>query len=154
MFEEITTEVISDCLSANKTLNFTVGGNITHVVFSQNSNTSDDRNGEVIRRNISSLHADHGVNRNKDEAQECRLQSTATEKRFTHVMFVEQTCTHSNKVVLRGKRMLVAGNFSTLALIVGLVVKRPPRERKIPGSIPACAGIFSGSSHTSDSKIS
>ena len=37
--------------------------------------------------------------------------------------------------------------------LVGLVVRRPPRERKIPGSNPACAGIFSGSSHTSDSKI-
>ena len=36
---------------------------------------------------------------------------------------------------------------------VGLVVRRPPRERMIPGSNPACAGIFSGSSHTSDSKI-
>ena len=35
---------------------------------------------------------------------------------------------------------------------VGLVVRRPPRERKIPGSNPACAGIFSGSSHTSDLK--
>ena len=37
--------------------------------------------------------------------------------------------------------------------LVGLVVRRPPRERKIPGSYPAFAGIFSGSSHTSDSKI-
>ena len=37
--------------------------------------------------------------------------------------------------------------------LVGLVVGRPPRERKIPGSNPACAGIFSGSSHTSDLKI-
>ena len=35
----------------------------------------------------------------------------------------------------------------------GLVVRRPSRERKIPGSNPACAGIFSGSSHTSDLKI-
>ena len=26
----------------------------------------------------------------------------------------------------------------------GLVVRRPPQERKIPGSNPACAGIFSG----------
>ena len=32
-------------------------------------------------------------------------------------------------------------------------VWRPPRERKIPGSNPACDGIFPGSSHTSDSKI-
>ena len=37
--------------------------------------------------------------------------------------------------------------------LVGLVLRRPPRERKIPGSNPACAGIFSGSSHTSDFKI-
>ena len=33
-----------------------------------------------------------------------------------------------------------------------LVVRRPPREWKVPGSNPACAGIFSGSSHTSDLK--
>ena len=37
--------------------------------------------------------------------------------------------------------------------LVGQVVRRPPRERKIPGSNPACTGIFSGSSHTSDLKI-
>ena len=37
--------------------------------------------------------------------------------------------------------------------LVGLVVRRPPRERRIPGSNPACAGIFSWSSHTSDLKI-
>ena len=45
------------------------------------------------------------------------------------------------------------GSSSSLYCLVGLVVRRPPRERKIPGSNPACAGIFSGSSHTSDSKI-
>ena len=37
--------------------------------------------------------------------------------------------------------------------LVGLVVRRLPRERKIPGSNPTCDGIFSGSSHTSDLKI-
>ena len=36
--------------------------------------------------------------------------------------------------------------------LIGLVVRRPPRERKVPGSNAACAGIFSGSSHTSDLK--
>ena len=36
--------------------------------------------------------------------------------------------------------------------LVGLVERRPRRERRIPGSNPACAGIFSGSSHTSDLK--
>ena len=43
--------------------------------------------------------------------------------------------------------------FSPVDRIVGLVVRRPPRERKIPGSNPACAGTFSGSSHTSDLKF-
>ena len=33
-------------------------------------------------------------------------------------------------------------------------LRRPPRERKVPGSNPACDGIFSGPSHTSDLKIS
>ena len=37
--------------------------------------------------------------------------------------------------------------------LVGLVVRRPPRERKIPGSNLACAWMFSGSSHTSDLQI-
>ena len=36
---------------------------------------------------------------------------------------------------------------------VGLVVRRPPRERKVPGSNPAWAGIFLGSSHTCDLNI-
>ena len=31
-------------------------------------------------------------------------------------------------------------------------LRRPPRERGTPGSIPACAGIFPGSSHTGDLK--
>ena len=37
--------------------------------------------------------------------------------------------------------------------LAGLVVRRPPRERKVPGSNPACDGIFSGSSHTGDLNI-
>ena len=37
--------------------------------------------------------------------------------------------------------------------LVGLVVRRPPRERKVPGSNPACAGIFWGLSHTCDLNI-
>ena len=32
-------------------------------------------------------------------------------------------------------------------------LRRPPRERKIRGSNPACVWIFPGSSHTSDLKI-
>ena len=37
--------------------------------------------------------------------------------------------------------------------LLALWSRRPPRERKVPGSNPACARIFSGSSHTSDLKI-
>ena len=33
------------------------------------------------------------------------------------------------------------------------MVRHQPREQKILGSNPTCAGIFSGSSHTSDLKI-
>ena len=44
-------------------------------------------------------------------------------------------------------------DFAQTYRLVGLVVRRPPQERKIPGLNPACARIFSGSSHTSDSKI-
>ena len=44
-------------------------------------------------------------------------------------------------------------SVSDVHRLVGLVVRRPPRERKVPGSNPAGAGIFSGSSHTSDFKI-
>ena len=46
-----------------------------------------------------------------------------------------------------------ANRYTTRRPVVGLVVRRPPRERKILGSNLACAGIFSGSSHTSDFKI-
>ena len=42
---------------------------------------------------------------------------------------------------------------SRLDRLVGLVVRRPPREHKILGSNPASPGIFSGSSHTSDLNI-
>ena len=45
--------------------------------------------------------------------------------------------------------------FQSVSLngLVGLVVRCPPRERKVPGSNSACAGIFAGSSRTSDSNI-
>ena len=45
------------------------------------------------------------------------------------------------------------GLFTVVDRLVGLVVRRPPRQWKIPGSNPTCIGIFSGSSHTSDFKI-
>ena len=47
-------------------------------------------------------------------------------------------------------------NFQTVSPIVCLTaslaswLRRSPREWKIPGSDPACAEIFPGSSHTSD----
>ena len=50
-------------------------------------------------------------------------------------------------------RQLCRCNVCIIDRLVGLVVRRQPRERKIPGSNPACDGIFSGSSHTSELKI-
>ena len=49
--------------------------------------------------------------------------------------------------------MSVASYSPMMHRLVGLVVRRPPRERKIPGSNPACTAIFPRSSHTSDLKI-
>ena len=48
---------------------------------------------------------------------------------------------------------MFSGVTFLLDRLVGLVVRRPPRERKVLGSNPACAEIFSGSSHTSDLNI-
>ena len=80
-----------------------------------------------------------------------------------HTQIQIQTHTCSLFSVLNGNRLSPSRSHTsshtyTLALslahrLVGLVVRRPPRERKIPGSNPACAGFFSGSSHSSDSKI-
>ena len=55
-------------------------------------------------------------------------------------------------------RLLLGQSQKRLVLVqddrlVGLVVRRLPQERKVPGSNPACAGIFSGSSHTCDLNI-
>ena len=56
-------------------------------------------------------------------------------------------------IVLKGAIQDLYNLLTALDRLVGLVVRRPPRERKIPGSNPACTGIFSGSSHASDLKI-
>ena len=53
----------------------------------------------------------------------------------------------------RQKRMSENSSFFCPLSLATIVVRCPPRERKILGSNPACAGIFSGSSHTSESKI-
>ena len=50
-------------------------------------------------------------------------------------------------------RQYTVSMFHCLNRLVGLVVRRPPRERKVPGSNPACDGIFSRSSHTCDLNI-
>ena len=41
----------------------------------------------------------------------------------------------------------------SVSLSLSLSLLRPPRERKVPGSNPACDGIFSGSSRTCDLNI-
>ena len=58
--------------------------------------------------------------------------------------------TPSSSTVTPGKQNC---SFLMSDRLVGIVARRPPRERKILGSNPACVGIFSGSSHTSDLKI-
>ena len=55
--------------------------------------------------------------------------------------------------VTRPRKAATDPRASRSHLLVGLVVRRPPRERKIPGSNLDSAGIFSGSSHTSDLKF-
>ena len=65
-------------------------------------------------------------------------------------------CTPETESTHCGMTVLPVGAaifFSDIYRLVGLVVRRPPRERKVPGSNPACDGIFSRSSHTSDLNI-
>ena len=57
-------------------------------------------------------------------------------------------CTNAKALSLSGSLSL-----SLSHRLIGLLVRRPPRKRKIPGSNPFCDVIFSGFSHTSDSKI-
>ena len=77
----------------------------------------------------------------RDRERENERERTRTSATGMPVITVESSC--------------IIGPFSVLSGdgLVGLVVRRPPRERKIPGSNPTCTGIFSGSSHTSDFKI-
>ena len=49
--------------------------------------------------------------------------------------------------------LLLLLSFHLLTASLAQWLRRPPRERKVPGSNPACDGIFSGSSHTSDLNI-
>ena len=61
---------------------------------------------------------------------------------------------HKNSSDLNCPFGLTGGHVFLNSLISSsIVVRRLPRERKVLGSNPACAGIFWGSSHTSDFKI-
>ena len=65
-------------------------------------------------------------------------------------------CTENSNIKRRDKCEVSPGLHSTDRQCGDLAALRPlrwPRERKIPGSNPACAGIFSGPSRTSDLKI-
>ena len=65
--------------------------------------------------------------------------------------FKSSIITFSQHVVR--KLTMAAGSILNTNCLAGLVVRRPSQEWKMPGSNPACAWIFSGSSHTSDWKI-
>ena len=69
----------------------------------------------------------------------------------TLIIHIRQKTTRKN--IKYNNNFETASSSSLPHHLVGLVVRCPPREWKIPGSNPACAGIFSGSSHTSDLKI-
>ena len=75
--------------------------------------------------------------------------STCTEHRhYRHMQTRARTSWH-----LKGwEKMSFFWTSASFGCLVGLV-RRPPWERKILGSNRACAGIFSGSSYTSDLKI-
>ena len=67
------------------------------------------------------------------------------------VLFIEFECC----VQYKEKNVHMQGKTGVTAIprtdhLVGLVVRRLPREQKIPGLNSACTGIFGGSSHTSD----
>ena len=97
--------------------------------------------------------ASTGTQTNKQDEQ--------TSKESTMTILIRLLCSHLPSTINHGQR---SANFTPLQpdwtsrslamdYLVGLVVRRLPRERKIPGSNNACSVIFSGSSHTSDSKI-
>ena len=78
----------------------------------------------------------------------CVLHYRGIDKKVLPCLFTSQYKGHLSVVCFTVWTIL-----SSLDRVVGLVVRRPPRERKIPGSNPDCGGIFLGSSHTSDLKI-
>ena len=88
---------------------------------------SDITDDEVTRTNISRINTGHDVCRNEDKALECRLQvtSTITNAKFLRVKFVEQTCTHRNKIVVLGNVKNMLGNMS---MCVTDVVPAPSKE--------------------------
>ena len=79
------------------------------------------------------------------------VSSTLTWQCLLTVQFTETSTTKRVFLWYRSQRDVHL--FCKFNRLFGLVVRRPPRERKIPGSNPACDGIFSGSSPTSDFKI-
>ena len=54
---------------------------------------------------------------------------------------------------ISGVHVVIGWRLLTATASLALLLRHPPRERKLPGLNPTCAGIFSGLSHTSDLKI-
>ena len=71
-------------------------------------------------------------------------------KQYTKIQLDTGSWSWSKHYVHLGTNILVLMRLTTS---LAKWLRRPPRERKIPGSNPACAGLSSGSSHTSDLKI-
>ena len=123
VLDEVPYEFISECLSANKTLNLTVGWKTTHVIYSRMNNVSQ-KNSEVNVSTASSSYAGHDGYTTEGDVQECRLQVTSEEIQLVHVMFVEQTCTPKNKIVVQGKRKSLDGNTSKLSTGIEVAIRK------------------------------
>ena len=78
-----------------------------------------------------------------------RMDTQAAHTDLLHYGLLRQNCHTGHGVDLktgaRAEELHVSGQLTvphSLDRLVGLVVRRPPRERKVPGSNPACAGNF------------
>ena len=95
---DVPSEVISECLSGNKTVKLTLGWKETHVIYTRLNDTSDSMSDDILISNVSNQHRGHDV------VHECRLQvKSAVKDAYIHVALVDQICTDDNKVFILGK---------------------------------------------------
>ena len=91
-----------------------------HVTYSRIKDMSEIPNDDVIRTNFSTNYTGQDVYHGEGKVLECRLNVTSTMRNanLMYVKFVEQTCTHTNKIVVLGKYKVFEGNMSTCVIDV------------------------------------